>query len=375
MSLTSELKRTGSPLKAVLKKHYPDALSVVREARAEIVGRETFKAADKLPWSLIGTAFNNRLCLYYPNAAEKFLGSPACLGLSYACGFKAPIPFPVKKAESGGKFEIDHEIMDEILSPAVYSDSPPDDSYDMCFDNDTGSYVVGAWTRSTHLPMRSYPVEQSLSAEVAAELVCCYLNLLQERYVAGNRLSKEDEVQLLRYCLALATFESLSRGGDAVRGYIPPRFTAPDQSVEELLNDASDDCIADLLKLSTKFYENYGDLIQLPATINPTFSLGGIVGGADADIIVNGCLIDIKTTLNPFSDKDPTFPLYQLIGYVLLDENDKLHIDEVGVYFSRQATLIKWPLTSFLQKVSGNTGTDIRVVREELISVYKTGRA
>lgn len=85
--------------------------------------------------------------------------------------------------------------------------------------------------------------------------------------------------------------------------------------------------------------------------LNPTFGMGShLVGGADADVIMDGTLIELKTT------KDPTFKANywrQLIGYCILvdihntlcdidiDANDEPlpKIQEVGVYFARHGVL------------------------------------
>ena len=81
---------------------------------------------------------------------------------------------------------------------------------------------------------------------------------------------------------------------------------------------------------------------------NPTFGYGSnLVGGADADIIIDNTLIDIKTT------KDPTFKREyhdQLVGYYILSLlgrtpsprpylNKGVAISRIGIYFSRHGVL------------------------------------
>ena len=89
----------------------------------------------------------------------------------------------------------------------------------------------------------------------------------------------------------------------------------------------------------------------LPASgtiIGPEFAGSGDIGGADADLIIDHRLYDIKTTINPRKD----FPdhLRQLIGYALLDWDDKYALTDVGFYFSRQATYMSWPLSRLLNE-------------------------
>jgi len=77
-------------------------------------------------------------------------------------------------------------------------------------------------------------------------------------------------------------------------------------------------------------------------TLNPIF--GGaslLVGGADADMIIDDTLIDIKTTKNLKFERDH---FNQLIGYYILSKignvsgmNEK--IKKIGIYFSRHGIL------------------------------------
>lgn len=82
--------------------------------------------------------------------------------------------------------------------------------------------------------------------------------------------------------------------------------------------------------------------------LNPTFGYGSnLVGGADADIIIDNTLIDIKTTI------DPTFKREyhdQLVGYYILSLlgrtpppslhlNKGVAISKIGIYFSRYGVL------------------------------------
>ena len=77
--------------------------------------------------------------------------------------------------------------------------------------------------------------------------------------------------------------------------------------------------------------------------LNPTFGYGSnLVGGADADVIVDGTLIDIKTVKTLKFTRE----MYnQLIGYYVLAKlgkvggNSDVQISRLGVYFSRYGVL------------------------------------
>ena len=96
--------------------------------------------------------------------------------------------------------------------------------------------------------------------------------------------------------------------------------------------------VADLHSL-WKVMEN-GDLkdLRTPLSLNPEFGdASGLVGGADADIMADGDLIDIKTVKSP-AFKRKHFD--QLVGYAILHRlNGGQDFGRIGVYFSRYGRL------------------------------------
>ena len=93
-----------------------------------------------------------------------------------------------------------------------------------------------------------------------------------------------------------------------------------------------------------------------------SFDGSRFVGGADADLVLDGCLYDVKTTVTP-RDKMP-LNLRQVIGYALLDWNDALALKEVGFYFSRQSAWLSWGLRDLVRQTA-EPGVTLRQLREE----------
>lgn len=90
--------------------------------------------------------------------------------------------------------------------------------------------------------------------------------------------------------------------------------------------------------------------------LNPRFGVASkLVGGADADLLLDDCLIDIKTTKNPHLD---VRDFLQLVGYYLLHGFDgiecgepktKMHeVNWLAIYFSRYGYLWKVPVNEVL---------------------------
>lgn len=162
---------------------------------------------------------------------------------------------------------------------------------------------------------------------------------------AGRRLDEPSESQLNRYCFALGCFESIRRSGRARRS---PLFENPLHEVEDVLDLAEPEWIEDLNRQSWLFVDRYPELLCRPAVLNPGFDGSADVGGADGDIILGGILIDFKATVKSRIDK---LMLYQSLGYVLLDYEDKHQLEGVGLYLSRQGVLFEWPLPELLESL------------------------
>jgi len=85
---------------------------------------------------------------------------------------------------------------------------------------------------------------------------------------------------------------------------------------------------------------------------NPTFGEGSmLVGGADADLIIDNTLIDIKATKHLKLDREH---LNQVLGYYILsliggvnDNPNDRPIEDIGLYFARHGELWTIPLHQF----------------------------
>lgn len=168
------------------------------------------------------------------------------------------------------------------------------------------------------------------------------------------RLDEEDERLLCRYCAVLAIIEQVFRFGRVPPGS-PLIEPEPAQDSSELLSRVPDLWVEDLCALSWGFHDSQEKLLGevRQVELGPTFDGSRDVGGADADMILDGLLVDMKTTTSP---KVKGEMIHQLLGYVLLDYSDHYGIQQVGIYLSRQRKLITWTLDALLSEAGASDG-------------------
>ena len=103
------------------------------------------------------------------------------------------------------------------------------------------------------------------------------------------------------------------------------------------------------------------------ADCGTSFAGSAFVGGADADLTLDGCLYDVKTSMTP--RRNLPFSLRQLIGYALLDWNDELGLKRVGFFFSRQGKWMSWELADVIRRTTGDPTATVEGLREQFRSV------
>jgi hypothetical protein len=190
----------------------------------------------------------------------------------------------------------------------------------------------------------------------------------------GRRLKPDAERTLCRHCVILALYEQLYRAGLQISS---PLFQVERGSLSDILSIPADHWIDDLCTLSWLFYDNFENLIKADGVnLNPVFCGSGHVGGADADMILDNCLIDIKATVRPGLDK---LWLYQLLGYVLLDYRDVHKIRSIAVLYARQGFMLRWELDEIMCVMCGNykppSLADLRKEFQEMIVRERETRA
>lgn len=95
-----------------------------------------------------------------------------------------------------------------------------------------------------------------------------------------------------------------------------------------------------------------------PVVIAPELANGFGV----ADLVIGRTLIDVKLSIEPTA-KDMATWVRQVLGYVLLDRHNVLHVDQVAIYCGWQARLLTYPLASLLAEADSHGLRDLETLR------------
>ena len=188
------------------------------------------------------------------------------------------------------------------------------------------------------------------------------LERVQQHLAAGEKPLEEDAIS--RLCFVAAYFEDVFRCGQLRRFSLLARADAF-TTLEELMRLVPAYAPADLAAQMRLAEQPFAALRALPEqdqVCGPVFTGSADIGGADADFILGGLLLDCKATTRPRRLEIPE--IYQLAGYLLLDYDDQYRIDRVGLYLSRQGHMITWTVPEFLQRAGAIE--PLPVLRHEL---------
>jgi len=148
--------------------------------------------------------------------------------------------------------------------------------------------------------------------------------------------SGETNDQLIKCSILLAQLDTYFRAG----------------IIAEDFGTIDDGDVADLRKLISLVNPISFKAKEL-CLLNPTFGLASqLIGGADADLVMDNLLIDIKTTTElefkreHFNEVIGYYTLYKIGG--IPDAPAEPKIENLGVYYSRYSELYTFPVTSII---------------------------
>lgn len=333
VGLTRHLQDLESPVRRWLIGQFPNLRAYLKELRKDLPGpaSPTIRPDGPVPWTTIGVAFDYRLRYY-------FAGTPPRELVAW-CGAALTLE--------------QYMLAEDPDHPALWREPAEASGFQVSGLPDLDDPAV-----SDTLPVAFFRHLDRLIAELAP---------------AGRRLAPDDEEHLDRACVALELFDEVFRA--LLQPGSPLIRLNSGSRVDELLDIAQLAWLTDLAALSYGFYERFADHLADPVALNPTFTGSPDVGGADADLILDGCLLEIKATVTP---KLYQAWLLQLLGYALLDYDDAYRIDRLGIYLARQCHLMTWPLKTVLDGIAGPgraSLTDLRGEFRRVASARRRGAA
>lgn len=346
MSLTSALKRRESAAARFMREAFPQTRPLLAELRTAEQSRPLLAAPGLRPqdYGLVGTAFDYRLRYYFaPTPLEELIAWDGMVG-----ALRAAWP---------GTGVGDRDALDLELIEAA-SDLVPGEEWRhrrerriLIGGDEALAMLLGQAARDG--ARAAAIVEQLPQLAPVAGFVRHLRALLGSLQPVGRRLGAVDERPLCRTCGVLALFEQCGRA--FLGGWVPPTWpmvaalASPGCTLDTLFGLIPPPVVDDLCLLAEAAHDAFSPRFGRPFTLNPTFAGSRDVGGADADLILDGCLLELKATKNPLD----TLALYQLLGYALLDYADEHAIRRVGVYYARRGVAVEWPLEEVVARLSG----------------------
>lgn len=163
-----------------------------------------------------------------------------------------------------------------------------------------------------------------------------------------------DDTELTRLCYVAGFYEEIMRSGE-VRRQSMLATASPSTTLDDLIDAVPSYAIkdiADQLRLSQEPLALFQGLTSSAYVCGPVFAGSSDIGGADADLVLGGVLLDCKASTRPqHLGRDE---VHQLAGYLLLDYDNAYRIDHVGLYLSRQGGLITWEVDDFLRRLGAS---------------------
>lgn len=181
--------------------------------------------------------------------------------------------------------------------------------------------------------------------------------LLNATAPSERELTAAELTLLARYCVVLALLESVFRT-KALLWELPTGATDAPGKLLEVAKQADVEALVALTNATSGRWGGWRQQVAAgtPYQPNPKFAGSRSVGGADADFVLDGELVEMKTQ-KELTAATARKALLQAAGYALLDWEDTNRIRSVGLFFARHDFRATWPLWSLLSAPGPNPHT------------------
>jgi hypothetical protein len=178
-------------------------------------------------------------------------------------------------------------------------------------------------------------------------------------------LPEDEWIELARLACILARFEQFFRAGPAVWPYLARPLSEFHGDLNELAIALVDEqTLMDVCTLSRCAVEDHLSIRDAAALhIGPTFAQSGPLDGADADLIYDGTLLDLKSTST--ARVLGRIELWQQLGYLFADTDDAYRIRQVGFGALRRRRSIFWSSQELIDLLAGRRSPPVEHWRGE----------
>lgn len=341
MSLTKQLEDRKSPVGAFMRERFPfkKVQGVLGEVHEALGGDRMASNGDTPSWALglIGHAVDYRIRYHFRHLGADELA----LAMEGAWNVTAGADPPETEIVGAGT------IPEAVIGALKEEPRGTVDHGGYRYRRRRGRIERTALGHTiAYLNFAQPQFEKYLPTDCTADFFDWLADETKEIGAHRREPSLDEEWALAEYCLVLGVFESQWRTN--WRRWPPPMFgTALPSSVEELVDSIPDAWVLDAAAMGVRFQARHAGWRGATAELNPGFSGSGDVGGADADLIVDGCLWEIKCTARTKGQSDW---LHQLLAYVLLDYEDEYGIEQAGFLLPRQDKALQWPVGELIER-------------------------
>ncbi len=217
--------------------------------------------------------------------------------------------------------------------------------------------------------LRRRPLGKRASGKAWDGLVDALSRLVARADPTAGPLPMDEELELARLCGVLGLYEHVFRMGGVANPHtweLPVFQVGLDASVDDLKALVDERLAADVVALVDLFRSSVPQLKHFEKVVpNPEFARSRDLGGADADLVVDDLLVEVKTIKSARIERRFA---WQLLAYLLADTDDHCGIRSVAIYFARHGLLWRYTVEEFLHRLAGRD-VDLAAARADFADV------
>jgi hypothetical protein len=182
-------------------------------------------------------------------------------------------------------------------------------------------------------------------------------------------LNNSDWIELCELAGVLACFEQRHRAGPLVTLRLGRPLQQHRGDLRELANRLlGEPSLRDLDAVGRATIEDHIHIrLARELHIGPSFAQTGALGGADADLVYDSVLVDLKSTGT--ATVVGRHELWQLLGYLFADTDDRYAVRRVGVAALRQRRSVSWEAQELIGLLSGGSTLTVEHYRAEFAAM------